>query len=233
MRRSSPTVPGSHGEPSRSGMRSTGHWERRNVTGGAVRRGIVFGTLTTPVVLGALSLTAGLDVAGWVVGLAAGWGTTGAVAAGRARSGCPEILLADWVTLTRALLIAGVAGLVADSIDRPLPVPTLVALASVALALDAVDGHVARRTGTVSPFGARFDGEVDAFLILLLSIVVARDLGGWVLAIGVARYVLLIAGWGARWLAAPLPFRYWRKVVAAVQGVVLTVAASGSLARPV
>ena len=35
------------------------------------------------------------------------------------------------------------------------------------------------------------------------------------------------------WLAAPLPFRYWGKVVAAVQGVVLTVAASGVLPRPV
>ncbi len=40
----------------------------------------------------------------------------------------------------------------------------LVALASAALVLDAVDGQVARRTGTATALGARFDGEVDAFL---------------------------------------------------------------------
>jgi phosphatidylglycerophosphate synthase len=198
-----------------------------------VRREVVLGTIATPIVLGVVALTAGLDVAGWVVGLAAGWAATAFLAAGRLRSDPPGITPADWVTLTRALLVAGVAGLVAASVDRPVPVPELVVLASVALALDAVDGRVARRTGTVSPFGARFDGEVDAFLILLLSIVVARDLGGWVLAIGGARYALLVAGWAVRWLAAPLPFRYWRKVVAAVAGVVLAVAAAGVLPRPV
>jgi phosphatidylglycerophosphate synthase len=90
---------------------------------------------------------------------------------------------------------------------------------------------VARRTGTATPLGARIDGEVDAFLILLLSIVVSQDYGSWVLVIGAARYALLLAGWLIPWLAAPLPPRYWGKVVAAVQGIVLTVAASGLLDR--
>jgi phosphatidylglycerophosphate synthase len=99
--------------------------------------------------------------------------------------------------------------------------------------LDTVDGQVARRTGTATPFGARFDGEVDAYLILVLSIAVSRDYGGWVLAIGAARYVLLVAGWAVRWLAAPLPPRYWGKVVAAVQGIALTSAVSGVLPRTV
>src|SRR3954462_7443599 len=169
----------------------------------------------------------------WGAVRAAGCGTTALLAAGRVRSGQPVTSPADWVTLTRALLIAGVAGLVADSFHRPGPVTALVALASVALALDAVDGQVARRTGTATPLGARFDAEVDAFLILLLSVAVSRDYGGWVLAIGTARYALLVAGWAVRWLAAPLPPRYWGKVVAAVQGIVLTVAASGLLPRPV
>ena len=43
-------------------------------------------------------------------------------------------------------------------------------LSSVALALDGVDGQVARRTRTVSALGARFDMEVDAFLVLVLSV---------------------------------------------------------------
>ena len=80
---------------------------------------------------------------------------------------------ADWVTLTRATLAVGVAALAADSFERDVAVATLVALASLALALDFVDGQVARRTGTASALGARLDGEVDAFLILALSVDVA------------------------------------------------------------
>ena len=56
----------------------------------------------------------------------------------------------------------------------------LVSLASVALALDLVDGQVARRTGTTSALGAQMDGEVDSFLILVLSVYVARSSGAWV-----------------------------------------------------
>jgi phosphatidylglycerophosphate synthase len=208
---------------------------RRQDGGGVrtVRLAILLGTLTTVAVLGGLSLTVGLGATGWAVGLAAGWAATALLAAGRVGTGQPTILPADWVTLSRALLGAGVAALVADAFGGRLPVGALVALASAALVLDAVDGQVARRTGTVTALGARFDGEVDAFLILVLSIVVARDYGAWVLAIGAARYAFLVAGWVAPWLAAPLPPRYWGKVVAAVQGVVLTVAASGLLPRPV
>jgi phosphatidylglycerophosphate synthase len=105
----------------------------------------------------------------------------------------------------------------------------LVTLAVAALLLDAVDGRVARRTGTCSAFGARFDGEADAFLLMVLSVAVAPSVGGWVLAIGSARYVFGAAGRWLPWLRRPLPPRYWRKVVAAVQGVVLTLAAAAVL----
>jgi phosphatidylglycerophosphate synthase len=192
-----------------------------------IRLAAILGLLATAALLGVVSATAGLGVAGWIVGLATGSAATALLATARMRSDQPAIHPADWVTLTRMLLIAGVAGLVADSFSRPVPIPALVTLSAVALALDAVDGQVARRTGTATPLGARLDGEVDAFLVLLLSIIVARDYGGWVLIIGAVRYALLLAGWLMPWLAAPLPPRYWRKVVAAVQGIVLTVAASG------
>jgi phosphatidylglycerophosphate synthase len=198
-----------------------------------VRLATILGALLTPALLAVLALTTGLGTAGWAVGLAAGWAATALLAAGRIRSGRPAIHPADWVTLARALLTAGVAALVAGSADPAGTVPALVVLASLALALDTVDGQVARRTGTATPLGARFDCEVDAFLILVLSVAVARDYGGWVLAIGAARYVLLVAGWALPWLAAPLPPRYWGKVVAAVQGIALTVAVSGVLPRPV
>ena len=83
--------------------------------------------------------------------------------------------------------------LVADSFESPPPVTVLAALTTVALILDAVDGKVARRTGTSTPLGARFDMEVDAFLILVLSVYVAMSLGPWVLLIGVMRYAFVAA----------------------------------------
>jgi phosphatidylglycerophosphate synthase len=199
----------------------------------AVRLETVVGAVATPALLAVLSVTAGLGVAGWATGLVVGWGVTALLAVGRVRSVQPVTGPADWVTLGRAVVVAGIAGLVADSFVRPAPVAALVVLAFVALALDVVDGQVARRTATASRLGARFDAEVGSFLVLLLSVAVSRDYGGWVVAIGAARYALLAVGWVLPWLAAPLPPRYWRKVVAAVQGVVLTVAVSGLLPRPV
>ncbi len=192
-----------------------------------IRVAVILGVPATAALLGVVAATAGLGVAGWIAGLATGWAATALLVTARRRSDRPAILPADWVTLTRSLLIAGVAGLVADSFARPVPIAALVTLSTVALVLDAVDGQVARRTGTATALGARIDGEADAFLILLLSIAVSREYGGWVLAIGAARYALLVAGWLIRWLAAPLPPRYWRKVVAAAAGIVLTAAASG------
>jgi phosphatidylglycerophosphate synthase len=192
-----------------------------------IRLAAIGGLVATAALLGVLAATAGLGVAGWIAGLATGCAAAALLATARMRSDQPAIHPADWVTLTRMLLIAGVAGLVADSFSRPVSTTALVTLSAVALALDAVDGQVARRTGTATPLGGRLDGEVDAFLILLLSIIVARDYGAWVLIIGAARYALLLAGWLMPWLAASLPPRYWRKVVAAVEGIVLTVAASG------
>ena len=112
------------------------------------------------------------------------------------------------------------------------PVATLVLLSSVALALDGVDGWVARRTRTVSALGARFDMEVDAFLVLVLSAHVAVLVTPWALVIGLMRYVFMVATWLLPWLSGALPTRYSAKVVAAVQGIVLVVA-SGQFLAPV
>jgi hypothetical protein len=75
--------------------------------------------------------------------------------------------------------------------------------------------------------------EVDAFLVLVLSVDAARTLGGWVLAIGLARYALLVAERVLPFLRRPVPVRHWGKVVAATQGVVLTVVAADVVPRGV
>jgi phosphatidylglycerophosphate synthase len=196
---------------------------------GAIRLATILGILGTAALLGVVSATAGLGLAGWITGLATGSAATALMATARRRSDQPFIHPADWVTLIRAVLIAGVAGLVAASFVRPVSITALVTLSAVALSLDAVDGYVARRTRTATSLGGVFDAEADAFLILVLSIFVSRTYGSWVLAIGAMRYAFLVAGWLIPWLRGSLPTRYWAKVVAAVQGVVLTVAASGLL----
>jgi phosphatidylglycerophosphate synthase len=155
------------------------------------------------------------------------------ITSGMVRSGMTRLGPADNVTLTRASLVVGVAALTVDSLSHPAPVAVLVGLTAVALALDGVDGQVARRTGTVSAFGARFDMEVDSFLLLILSLYAARAFGPWVLAIGGMRYAFVAAMWLRPWMRRTLPPRYWRKVVAATQGVTLVAATAGVLARPV
>jgi phosphatidylglycerophosphate synthase len=180
------------------------------------------------VLLGVLDLGTGLGVRGWCVGV--GTGAVIAVLLGRALGRRTTALgPADRITLLRADL-AGAVGALAVSGGS---VPLLVGLSVVALVLDGVDGRVARRTGTVSALGARFDMEVDAFLILVLSAYVAPHAGWWVLLIGAARYLLVGAGLVMPWLHGELPPRPWCKVVAVVQGVVLVVAASGVLPVPV
>jgi phosphatidylglycerophosphate synthase len=168
----------------------------------------------------------GLGPAGWAVGLACGGVMALTLARGRTYWRTERLGPADRVTLARATLTVGVAALVADSFAESVPVALLVSLGSVALVLDAVDGWVARRTDTASELGGHLDAEVDAFLILVLSVYVARSAGAWVLAIGAARYAFLAAGYLLPWLRAPLPPRYWRKVVCATQGIVLTIAAA-------
>ena len=56
-------------------------------------------------------------------------------------------------------------------------------------------------------------------------------LGWWVLAAGLARYLLWLAARPLPWLRGDSPPRRWAKVVAALQGVVLTVAMAGVLPR--
>ncbi|MGC4878246.1 CDP-alcohol phosphatidyltransferase family protein [Micromonospora sp. DT43] len=197
-----------------------------------VRSGPVIGLSAQLVVLAALAATVGLSPAGWLAGAGYAALTCLALSRGLHLAGASRLGPADRVTLARAVLVGAVTALVVDSFGRPTPVGLLVALSAVALLLDAVDGQVARRTGTVSALGARFDMEVDAFLILVLSVYVAPAAGSWVLAVGLMRYAFVAAMTVLPWLDAALPPRFWRKVVAAAQGVVLAVAAARVLPEP-
>ncbi|ANZ20239.1 CDP-alcohol phosphatidyltransferase family protein [Streptomyces noursei] len=191
------------------------------------------GTVAQLVLLEVLCRAVGLGPAGWLTGCVFAAATWAALARALRGSWPRSFGPANRVTLARTTLVGGVTALVVDSFDRPGPVAVLVGLAAVALVLDAVDGQVARRTGTVTALGARFDMEVDAFLILVLSVHVVVPLGPWVLVIGALRYLFVAASWVLPWLRAPLPHSMARKAVAALQGIVLVVAAAGIVPRAV
>lgn len=142
----------------------------------------------------------------------------------------PRFGAANLMTLVRLGIAAIFTGIVVEGLlDRSRISAgvawTCVALLLVALVLDGVDGLLARRQAMASRFGARFDMEVDALTILLLSIlaILLGKAGAWVMLIGLMRYAFVAAGitWPA--LAAPLPPSLRRKAVCVVQYAALLV----------
>ena len=101
--------------------------------------------------------------------------------------------------------------------------------AALLLALDGADGWIARRQGLDSAFGARFDMETDALLILALAALALSlgKAGPWVLGLGLLRYGFVAAGWLAPALARPLPPSTRRSAICVVQ-----VAALGLILAP-
>jgi phosphatidylglycerophosphate synthase len=134
---------------------------------------------------------------------------------------------ANRVTLLRATLVLPVAALALH--PRPLGAAGyawIVALAAAAMALDGLDGKVARRTGTSSGFGARFDMELDALLLMALSLLLWQGgkVGSWVILIGALRYLFVLAGLLWSPLRADLPDSLRRKAVCVWQGVSILLA---------
>ena len=137
-----------------------------------------------------------------------------------------EFGVANRVTLTRSTLIFAVSALLFESSPFKNEVYWwTIALSTIALILDGIDGMVARRTRTNTTFGARFDMELDAFLMLALSILVWQTgkVGPWVIGIGAFRYVFVFAGWLWSPLAAELPPSRRRKTVCVVESIALLV----------
>ena len=98
----------------------------------------------------------------------------------------PGLGPANRLTLARATLVLPLAALaLLPGVFTGEGYWWIVGLSTIALVLDGLDGPLARRTGTESAFGARFDMELDAFLLLVLSALVWRSgrVGSWVLLV--------------------------------------------------
>jgi phosphatidylglycerophosphate synthase len=136
------------------------------------------------------------------------------------------ITAANVVTAIRASLVALLAGFIVRSAASREEAWAAVVIATVAAVLDGVDGWLARRSGTTSAFGARFDMETDALLVLVLSVLAWQwgKAGAWVLLSGLMRYVFMGAGVVLPWMARPLTGTRRGQTVAVVQTVALIVA---------
>jgi phosphatidylglycerophosphate synthase len=135
---------------------------------------------------------------------------------------------ANVITTSRAALtgLIGAIVLVSDGFRQPgndALVWAAAAAAGLSLALDGVDGYIARRSGRASKFGARFDMEVDALLILFLSLaaLVLGKAGAWVVLIGLMRYLFVAAQALVPALRGELGDCFRRKAICVVQGTAL------------
>jgi phosphatidylglycerophosphate synthase len=143
---------------------------------------------------------------------------------------------ANRITLTR--------GMIASLLGGAVPVVTALdaqalwaasAAALLALVLDGVDGWIARRTRMASAYGQHLDINFDTVMMGILALLAWQGgkAGAWVLAIGLARYVFVAAGWLWPWLNAELPFSQRRRVVCVVQIAVLLVCLTPLMVPPV
>ncbi len=133
---------------------------------------------------------------------------------------------ANRITLGRATLTLPLAPIVLYPLAlTPTGLWWIISLASAVMILDGLDGWTARRTETSTPFGARFDMELDTILMLILSLLVWRSakVGSWVVMIGVMRYLFVGSAYVWPWLHTELPPSIRRKTVCVVQDVALLV----------
>jgi phosphatidylglycerophosphate synthase len=145
----------------------------------------------------------------------------------------PRFGPANTVTSFRALLVATVAGLIGEPHSAAVAW-IAVWLGLAATLLDGADGWLARRTGMISRFGARFDTEIDALLIQVLAILAWRHgkAGAWVLFSGLLRYLFVAAGWVLEWMRRPLSPTTRGRVTCIVQIGGLLIALSPIVSPP-
>src|SRR6478735_226935 len=143
----------------------------------------------------------------------------------------PRRATADVAAAAAAYFVAGgwlASAHAPDPISGLLAVGTgatvMLLLGAIALALDAVDGPVARRTRSASDAGARLDTETDAALTRVLSCAAAAVAGLWVLLIGLLYYAFAAAGRFRPALRKTLPPSRARKAIGAFQPCALLLA---------
>jgi phosphatidylglycerophosphate synthase len=145
----------------------------------------------------------------------------------RAVASCHPFATFGWanaVTLGRGVLVCLLAGMLGE---QTAAVPLLASgLGVIIILMDGLDGSVARRSGTTSAFGARFDMETDAVFVAVLAMLAWQSgkVAAWVLLSGAMRYLFIVAAWLVPLLRRPVPSSYRGKTIAVLQMLALLVA---------
>jgi cardiolipin synthase len=141
----------------------------------------------------------------------------------------PSLTLATKITLGRALLVPAFATSLAYR--RPDWALFLFLLASLA---DAVDGHLARRRGEMTSFGALLDPIADK-LLMMTAYILMGAMGGipkWLAVLVVSRDVLLCLGcltiFMTSGFVAPSPSRLGKATTALQMLAVLAALTAGA-----
>ena len=148
----------------------------------------------------------------------------------------PGLGAANRVTLGRLVFLLGLAALAPSEVLLGAGGRWwVIGVGTLVMVLDGFDGWVARRTDTATAYGARFDMETDAFLMLVLSVLVWSEgrVGPWVMLIGAMRYLFVVAGWTLPALRGQLFPSLRRKVACVVQGIALLVSLGPIIPQPV
>lgn len=143
--------------------------------------------------------------------------------------------LANIATLVRAVLISVLAGYLGAVTAASAALSWMIVAVSLAcIALDGVDGWLARRAGSSSQFGGRFDRELDGLLVLVLSLLLWQmdKAGAWVLLIGAMHYGFLAMSLALPGGVRDLPESRFRQWVGVLQTVVLLVCLSPLMTSP-
>lgn len=196
----------------------------------AAAAGLAFAELTALVATRTLQLSPGFVFKTGAVFLASMLVAAARVAAYHPHS---RFGAANMVTSVKLAFVALLAAALGEA-HGPALAWTAAGVTILTSVLDGVDGWLARRSGLASAFGARFDMETDALLIMVLSALAWRwdRAGAWVLACGLMRYAFVAAAWAWRWMAAPLPPSLRRKAVCVVQIVGLAVVVAPVVSPP-
>ncbi len=120
---------------------------------------------------------------------------------------------ANQLTLVRSVAVALLAGFVGDSAAGDWLWLQL-GLVGLVMVADGLDGMLARRSGFASEFGGALDAELDAILVLVLSMLALQSghAGAWVLLAGAARFGWIGAGRLWPWLQGSTPPSNHRKL---------------------
>lgn len=141
---------------------------------------------------------------------------------------------ANSVTFLRAVLVCWIAGSIGQA-ATDWAAWFIVIIGTTALLLDGVDGWLARKYRCATDFGARFDQEIDALLILILAILTVQTgkAGIWILLAGLLRYMFIVGALVFPKLADPLPPSKRRQTICVVTVVGLILCLAPVVTPPV